>query len=137
MATGRAKRKAKKALKKIHFGYIAVIAIALAVGIIGGYLVGNFIYGKDTLELKGEKITYIETGKSVSYADEGIKYISNGKDMSKKVEISTNMAIVDGKYVGTPDSENELYIIYTVTAGRAKGETLYRVFRVSENGGES
>ena len=132
-----AKRKAKRLLKKVHGGYIAVVVIALLIGLVAGYLAGNFMYGKDTLELKGQKITYVEAGKPYTYIDEGIKYISNGKDMSGKVTVDTNMAIIDGKYVGTPDAENELYIIYKITDGRAAGQTLYRVFRVIESGGDA
>ncbi len=130
-----AKRKTKKIIKKINPTYIIIVAIALVVGIAAGYFVGSFMYGKDTLELKGEKIRYVESGKEISYTDEGIKYISSGKDMSSKVKIETNMTLVNGVYVGTPDAENELYIIYNITAGRAKGQTLYRVFRVNETGG--
>ncbi len=129
-----AKRKSKsieKTMKKIHSAYIFIIVASLIVGLVAGYFVGNFIYGKDTLVLNGDKTTYVTAGESVSYEDEGIKYISKGKNLSGKVEIKTNMTLVDGRYVGTPDAENELYIIYTVTAGRAKGETLYRVFRVN------
>lgn len=127
----------EKTMKKMHPAYIFIIVASLLVGLAAGYFVGSFMYGKDTLKLNGDKTTYVTAGESVSYEDEGIKYISNGKNLSGKVEIKTNMTFVDGKYVGTPDAENELYIIYTVTAGRAKGETLYRVFKVSEGGGES
>lgn len=131
-----AKRKIKKALKGIHPAYLVIIVIALVAGVVGGYFAGSFIYGKDTLELNGQKITYVEQGKSVSYTDEGIKYVSGGKDASDKFITETNMTLVDGKYVGTPDAENELYIIYKITEGRAAGQTLYRVFRVADVGGD-
>ncbi len=132
----RKKTSAQRELKRLHPAYIVIIALALVIGLAGGYLVGNFMYGKDTLKLKGEKITYVQQGQSVSYSNEGIKYISGGKDLSRKVKIETNMTLVDGKYTGTPDSENELYIVYKITSGRAKGESLYRVFRISEDGGD-
>ena len=134
-----AKRKSKsveKALKKIHPAYIVIIARALVIALMAGYFLGNFVYGKDTLEINGQKFTYVESGKPYTYTDEGIKYISGGKDMSDKFEIETNMTYADGKYTGTPDSENELYIIYRITEGRAEGKTVYRVFRVAEDGGE-
>ena len=132
-----AKRKNKKALKGIHPAYLVIIVVALIVGVAAGYFLGNFIYGKDTLELNGQKITYVEQNKSVSYTDDGIKYISGGKDMSDKFEIETNMTLVDGKYTGTPDADNELYIIYKITEGRAAGQTVYRVFRVADVGGDA
>ena len=136
MASSKAKRQAKKVLKKTHPAYFAVIVFALVIGIAGGYLVGHFMYGKDTLALVGEKETLVENGEKVTYADEGIKYISGGKDMSDKYTIlDTNMAYVDGKYTGTVTADEELYIVYCVTDGRAEGLTLYRVFKVS--GGEA
>jgi hypothetical protein len=122
---------AEKALKKMHPAYVVIIVISLVIGLAAGYFAANFIYGKDTLALVGDKTTYVSAGKSVSYTDEGIKYISKGKNLSDKVEIETNMAIVDGKYTGTPTEDNELYIIYKITDGRAQGKTLYRVFRVN------
>jgi hypothetical protein len=135
-----AKRRSKsveKALKKIHPANIVIIALALVIALAAGYFIGNFVYGKDTLEINGQKFTYVEQGKSVSYSDEGIKYISGGKDMSDKFEIETNMTLVDGKYTGIPDADNELYIIYKITEGRAAGQTLYRVFRAAEVGGDA
>ncbi len=132
-----AKRKNKKALKRIHPAYLVIIIVALIVGVAAGYFAGSFLYGKDTLELNGQKITSVEQNKSVSYTDEGIKYISGGKDMSDKFEIETNMTLVDGKYTGTPDADNELYIIYKITEGRAAGQTVYRVFRVTDVGGDA
>lgn len=138
MAKKSTKRKnAKKAVKKIHKAYIVVMAVSLVIGLAAGYFVGEYRYGKDALALNGNKISEYAVGEAVSYADEGIKYISDGKDLSDKVEIETNMAVVDGKYTGTVDDENELYIIYTVTEGRAKGETLYRVFRAKSDGGKA
>ena len=134
------KSAAEKALKKIHPAYVVIIALSLVIGLAVGYFAANFIYSKDTLELVGDKISYVSTGESVSYPDEGVKYISKGKDLSDKVEIETNMALVDGKYTGTPSEDNELYIIYKITEGRAKGQTLYRVFRVNavlQKGGEA
>ena len=132
-----AKRKNKKALKGIHPAYLVIIVVALIVGVAAGYFAGSFFYGKDTLELNGQKITYVEQNKSVSYTDDGIKYVSGGKDMSDKFEIETNMTYSDGKYTGTPDAENELYIIYKITEGRAAGQTVYRVFRVADVGGDA
>lgn len=136
MANSRAQRETKKALKKMHPAYIVIVVIALVVGIAGGYLVGHFMYGKDTLVLVGDKETEVTLGEKVVYQDEGIKYVSKGKDLSSKYEIiDTNMALVDGKYTGTPTEDEELYIVYRVTEGRAEGQTLYRVFKVA--GGEA
>ena len=129
-------KEVKKAIKKAHPGYIIVVVIALVIGIAGGYFVGHFMYGKDTLQLVGEKENVVAAGEKVIYTDEGIKYISKGKDLSAKYEISdTNMSLTDGKYTGTPTEDDELYIVYKITEGRAKGQTLYRIFKVA--GGEA
>ena len=126
------KSKAKKTIKKTHSGYIIVAVIALIAGLAIGYFGASFISGGDVLSLNGDKITVVNEGETVTYVDEGIKYVSNGKDLSGKYEISdTNMVKnSDGAYVGVPTADQELYIIYTVIEGRAAGQTLYRVFRV-------
>lgn len=136
MAKKSTKRKVKKALKKIHKGYIAVVILAITIGIFGGYFAAYFISGRDTLELVGEKVTLVNEGEPVIYSDEGIKYVSNGKNLSSKVVITTNMTKdTSGNYVGTPEKDCELFIIYEITEGRAAGRTLYRVFRLAENNG--
>ena len=125
-------RKAKKALKKMHAGYIVIAVIALIAGLAIGYFGASFISGGDMLKVNGNKITVVNEGETVTYTDEGIKYVSNGKDFSDKYEIAdTNMVKnSDGAYVGVPSADSELYIVYRVTEGRAEGQTLYRVFRV-------
>lgn len=133
-------RKAKKALKKFHPAYIVIGVVALIIGLAVGYFGASFIAGDDTLEVKGSKITYVKAGETVTYKDEGIKYISNGKDLSGKYKVtSTNMGVdADGNYFGIPTEDQELYIIYTITDGRAAEQTVYRVFRVgSPEGGEA
>ena len=136
MAKKSTKRKVKKTLKKIHKGYLAVVVLSLAIGLIGGYFAAYFISGRDTLKLVGEKVTLVNEGEPVIYADEGIKYVSNGKNLSSKVVITTNMTKdTSGNYVGTPEKDCELFIIYEITEGRAAGQTLYRVFRLAENNG--
>ena len=130
-------RKVKKALKKVHTAYIVIAVIALAIGLAVGYFGASFLYSGDVLEVKGNKITEVADGKSVSYKDEGIKYISSGKDLSDKYEITTNMMLENGAYVGTPSEDTELFIIYTVTEGRAAGQTVYRVWRVADAGGNA
>jgi hypothetical protein len=136
MANTRSKKQVQKAIKKMHPAYILIVVFALVIGIAGGYLAGHFMYGKDTLALVGEKETVVEAGTEVTYTDEGIKYVSKGKDLSDKYIITdTNMTAIEGKLVGTPTEDEELYIVYTVTEGRAKGQTLYRIFKVA--GGEA
>ena len=136
MAT-KSKRKAKSTLKKIHKGYIVIAVITLIVGAVIGYGAASFMFGSDTLAVKGQKTVTVDAGQTVVYTDEGIVYVSGGKDMSDKYEITdTNMSkLASGEYTGVVTAENELYIIYTVTEGRAAGQTVYRVFIADNAGG--
>ena len=130
-------RKAKKALKKMHPAYLVIAVLALVAGLALGYFGASFVNGGDVLEVKGNKITEVEASEQVVYKDEGIKYVSGGKDMSDKYEIlSTNMEMsADGTFTGT--ATEDLYIVYKVTEGRAADQTVYRVFRVKNTGGEA
>ena len=136
MATN-SKRKAKSTLKKIHKGYIIIAVITLIVGVAIGYGAASFMFGSDTLAVKGQKTVTVSAGQTVTYSDEGIIYVSGGKDMSDKYEITdTNMTkLPSGEYTGVVTAENDLYIIYTVTEGRAAGQTVYRVFIADNAGG--
>jgi hypothetical protein len=130
-------RKAKKALKKMHPAYLVIAVLALVAGLALGYFGASFVNGGDVLEVKGNKITEVEASEQVVYKDEGIKYVSGGKDMSDKYEIlSTNMDMsADGTFTGT--ATEDLFIVYKVTEGRAADQTVYRVFRVKNTGGEA
>jgi hypothetical protein len=131
------RRKAKKALKKMHPAYLVIAVLALVAGLALGYFGASFVNGGDVLEVKGNKITEVEASEQVVYKDEGIKYVSGGKDMSDKYEIlSTNMEMsADGTFTGT--ATEDLFIVYKVTEGRAADQTVYRVFRVKNTGGEA
>lgn len=130
-------RKVKKALKKMHPAYLVIAVLALVAGLALGYFGASFVNGGDVLEVKGNKITEVEASEQVVYKDEGIKYVSGGKDMSDKYEIlSTNMEMsADGTFTGT--ATEDLFIVYKVTEGRAADQTVYRVFRVKNTGGEA
>jgi hypothetical protein len=130
-------RKVKKALKKMHPAYLVIAVLALVAGLALGYFGASFVNGGDVLEVKGNKITEVEASEQVVYKDEGIKYVSGGKDMSDKYEIlSTNMEMsADGTFTGT--ATEDLFIVYKVTEGRAVDQTVYRVFRVKNTGGEA
>lgn len=127
------KREVKNKAKKSHWGYFVVAILFLAGGLAIGYFGARYLSADDTFELKGDKVTEFVAPQTVEYSDEGISYSFLGKDLSQSVRITTNMVKnEDGKYTGTVDEENELYIIYEATEGRCKGKTLYRVFRLQE-----
>ena len=127
------KKKAKQALRKIHAGYIIIMAVCLTVGAIAGSLYAGKVIAKDTFILNGEREHSVTVGDELSYTDEGILCISEGKDLSDKIEIRTNMTrSEDGKtYTGDTSAEKEYYIEYTVTEGRYEGLSRTRIFTVS------
>lgn len=126
-------KKLKKAIKKAHKAYLVVAALALVIGIAGGYFAASVICGNDVFELKGQKETTVKIGDEIKYTDEGIKYVSFGKDLSSSFAITTNLTHgSDGTYTGDTSEETEYYIIYTITEGRCEGMTLYRTFNVTK-----
>ena len=126
-------KKLKKAIKKTHKAYLVIMALAFVIGAAGGYFAASTLCAGDTFELNGQKETTVKTGDEIKYTDEGIKYVSYGKDLSVAYTVTTNLtAVGDGSYTGDTSEETEYYIIYTVTEGRCKDMTLYRVFKVTE-----
>ena len=133
------KKKLKKALKKVHAGYLAIAAICLVIGLaVGGWFAMSST-ANDSFTLNGEKNNTVQVGETLSYTDEGITCISMGKDVSASVEITTNMErSEDGKtFTGNTSAEGDYYIEYKITEGRFKGLSRVRIFTVvSESVGE-
>ena len=122
----------EKALKKLHPGYVAVIAICLIIGVAAGAFFARTITAGDGFTLNGTKENTVSVGEKLEYTDEGVKCVSMGKDLSDKVEIKTNMTVSeDGKtYTGDTSAEGEYYITYTITEGRYAGLSRVRIFTV-------
>ena len=126
-------KRLKKAIRKTHTGYLIVIALALIIGAAGGYFAASVVAKNDCFELNGQKETSVQIGQELKYTDEGIKYVSYGKDLSSSYVITTNLTKnTDGTYSADTSVPTEYYIIYTVTEGRCKDMTLYRTFNVTE-----
>lgn len=135
--TRAAKKKAKKTAKKIHKGYFIIAVLFLAIGITAGYFCAQYVTKDDRFELSGVKETAYAVGDTVKYTDEGIKYVSFGKELSGSVEIETNMTKTgEGYYTADTSEAAEYYIIYKAVGGRCDGLTLYRVFKITEGGAE-
>ena len=116
-ATRTAKRKVKKKVKRIHPLSFVVWILALALGIAIGAGACAFICRNDGFELIGKsEITIpVEEGKTYDYTDKGVKAVSFGKDISRRVKVDTNMTEADdGVYTVDASKEGLYYIIYTV-----------------------
>ena len=126
-------KKLKKAIKKTHKAYLVIMVLALVIGAAGGYFAASAVCGNDCFELNGHKETAVKIGDEIKYTDEGIKYVSYGKDLSGAYAVTTNLTMAgNGTYTGDTSSEIEYYIIYTITEGRCEGMTLYRTFNVTK-----
>ena len=137
-AKGKAKRKAKSKAKKISVFSYVIWAIALILGIAIGALACAFVCRNDCFELNGKKeytIDVGEEGSSTIYKDKGVKIVSMGKDISKKVKTSTNLKEVgDGEYLIDTSKEGSYYIIYSVDDARFGEVKRIRTFKVGGNG---
>ena len=126
-------KKLKKAAKKVHAGYAAIIVICLVIGLVAGVALAMMSTKGDTFVLNGEKYNTVTVGDTLSYTDEGITCVSMGKDVSGCVEINTNMKrSEDGKtFMADTSREYEYYIEYKITEGRYAGLSKVRIFTVS------
>ena len=126
-------RQARRTAKKAHKGYVLVAVFFLLIGLAAGYFGAQFVTKNDSFVINGDKVTECKVGDTLVYTDEGIKYVSFGKDLSDSVEISTNMHRQnDGTYTADTSEKGEYFIIYKAVGGRCDGLTLYRVFRVTD-----
>ena len=111
------KQTAKKKVRRIHPLSFVVWILALGLGIGIGAGACMFICRNDGFELIGKKeiIVPVEEGKTYDYTDKGVKVISFGRDVSKRVQVSTNMTEVeDGVYSFDASKEGLYYLIYTI-----------------------
>ncbi len=116
-AVRKTKRTVKKKVKRIHPLSFVVWILALAIGIGVGAGACAFICRDDGFELigKSEISIPVEEGKTYDYTDKGVKAVSFGKDISRRVKVNTNLTETDdGVYELDASKEGLYYIIYTV-----------------------
>ena len=106
-----AARAAAKTAKRLGGKTVAIVVISLVIAIIAGACACFYLSRKDAFELVGWQYVTLEVGEG--YADEGVRIIEFGRDVSDKAEIKTDMVLVDGKYYASGE-ETEYYMIYTV-----------------------
>ncbi len=126
------KRALKKAIRKTNTAYIIIVIAALTLGFFGAYFGLGVICKNDSFELNGEQIITFTVGQPISYKDEGISYVSLGRDLSASVKTECDIQIIDGVISAENPGVGEYPIIYTAVGGRCDGQTLYRVIRIVE-----
>ena len=136
-AVRKTKRTAKKKIKRIHPLSFVVWLLALAIGVAVGVGACAFLCRNDgfTLIGKSEITVPVEEGKTYEYTDKGVRAVSFGRDISRHVQVETNMTeLGDGEYSFDASTEGVYYLIYTVDDARF-GEI--RRIRTIVVGGES
>lgn len=104
-------KKINKTIKKASAGAIILAVVLLVVGAVGGYFGVKFLTRNDCFEIVGKDELTLTLGEN--YADQSVKAISFGKDVSEKVEIETNLKQnEDGSYYA--DEVGTYYIVYKV-----------------------
>ena len=139
-------RLAKKSYKKLGLG-IALAAIFLVVGVLGGFFAMKYAFKNDTfymLAYENEEvdITIGADEKYTKYYELGAKCISFGKNVSNEVEITYyyRADLSEDKVQVEKVDETKpgmYYAVYTTTASRYKTVTLMRniyVTGVEDNG---
>ena len=120
-AVRKTKRTAKKKIKRIHPLSFVVWFLALAIGLAVGAGACAFLCRNDGFELIGKSEIYVpvEEGKVYDYTDKGVRAVSLGKDISRRVKVKTNMAeLGDGEYSFDASKAGVYYLIYTVDDAR-------------------
>ncbi len=136
-AVRKTKRTAKKKIRRIHPLSFVVWFLALAIGLAVGAGACAFLCRNDGFELigKSEITVPVEAGKTYDYTDKGVRVVSFGKDISRRVKVETNMTeLGDGEYSFDASAEGVYYLAYTVDDPRF-GEI--RRVRTIVVGGES
>ena len=99
-----AKRSAARAAKKFHPLTLFLALLFLAAGIAAGIFLSRHLTRNDCFELNGARVVKIEVGGT--FADEGAKVLSFGRDISSKVQTGGDVPDVN--------TEGVYQIVYTV-----------------------
>lgn len=129
----RAKRSAKKKVKKLHPLTKLLSVLFLVAGIALGALVCTVMSKNDRFLLKGETQFSIEAGTSFTYKEQGVEAVCFGLNCAGKVKVEASRGITkdqDGNYV-IPAEEGVYTLTYTVEnlkfGGGLGGEKIRRI----------
>ena len=118
-------KRLKRNLNKLSAGAIFIAVLLLAFGAVGGYFGVKFITKNDCFVLNGNDEITLQIGET--YADEGAKIISFGKDVSSDITIETNLKKnPDGELYA--EEEGTYYIVYKST--NLKYGTIFKVQKI-------
>lgn len=102
------KNKAKKQLKKLSVGGIIALVLMLGVGAVGGFFGVKFLTRNDCFVLNGADEITIQLNDR--YVDQGAKVVAFNKDVSKDVEIETNLKVDEDGYYA--EEVGTYYMVY-------------------------
>lgn len=129
----RAKRSAKKKVKKLHPLTKLLTVLFLVAGVALGALVCTVMSKNDRFLLKGETQFSIEAGTSFTYEEQGVEAVCFGLNCADKVKIEASRGITkdeNGNYV-IPAEEGIYTLTYTVEnlkfGGGLGGEKIQRI----------
>ena len=129
----RAKRTAKKKVKKLHplTKFLAVLFLIVGVGL--GALACTFFSKNDRFVLKGDTQFSIEAGTAFVYEEQGVEAVAFGLSCESKVKVEASRGITkdaSGNYV-IPAEEGVYTLTYTVEnlkfGGKLGGEKIQRI----------
>jgi hypothetical protein len=121
----RTQKKINKEIKKMGFGTIMLAVLFLAIGAVGGFFGVKLMTKNDCFEIVGNDEITLQIGET--YKDESVNVVSFGKNVSKDVEIETNLQKNEnGEYFA--EEEGTFYIIYKST--NFKYGTLFKVQKI-------
>ncbi len=100
-----------KAITRAHPKTVAAVIITFILSLALGVGACFFLNRNDEFEMLGEEYVTLEIGEG--YADEGVKIVEFGRDISDKAQVETSMRYENGKYYAEGE-ETAYYISYTV-----------------------
>ncbi len=117
-------KKVKSTIKKTPVGLLVCTLVMLFLSVFAGGVIGHFLTKNDCFELIGEEEVSLRVGEV--YVDQGAKVIAFNKDVSNKLNISTNLKLTEAGY--SADEVGTYYIVYTVN--HFKYNSIFKIKKV-------
>ena len=139
------KKRAKRAIKKMHPATKVIAVFALIVGVALGAVICLFLFKNDRFVLQGRVQISLEAGAAYTYVEEGVEAVCFGRDVSKSLTVTPGKGVTmdaNGNYV-IPAEAGVYTITYTVDCykfgpngpnGQIKRIRVFTVNEVEEDG---